>query len=427
MGLLQRILATPRIGITLPDMVQSPSSTQELRLRADQELCGDILPFWAKNAFNPTTGRIAGLISHDLRIFDDVPRHAVICARLLWTFAAAQRQRPSQAWLDTGEKARALLTGAFWDKINGGIFWSLAPNRSVLSPRKQIYAEAFAIYGLSEWSMATGDKTALNQAISLFELIEQHAADPVHGGYIEALGQDWSPLEDMRLSDKDLNAPKSMNTLLHILEAYTNLLLVWPDAQLKKKLRALLLVMLDRVVSSEPYTRCALFFDMEWHSQNEVISFGHDIEASWLLWDAAKLLGDEALEKRTRRVALDMAAGVLAHGIDADGAVLYSGTARGILNAEKHWWPQAEGVVGFLNAYELSGDETYLKAALKTWSFIENKVVDPVHGEWFAVLDRSGTPLPDYPAFADSCKIGPWKCPYHNARVCIEVLKRCAS
>jgi len=405
-------------------MQQPVNSLAELRCRAEAELTQDILPFWRQHAFDPATGRLSGVVTNDLRRFDDVPRHAVLCARLLWTFAAAARRDPRPEWLEMGRRALALLMGPFWDSRHGGVFWSIDAAGRVQSDRKQIYAQAFAIYGLAEWSAATGDTTALERAKTLFALVEKHAAEPQFGGYIEARGGAWEELADQRLSDKDLNAPKSMNTLLHLLEAYTTLLRHWPDAGLRGRLRELLIVMLDRVVTTTPYTCCRLFFDLDWRSLASKISYGHDIEASWLLWDAAEALGDQALLARTRQVSLDMAAGVLSHGCDTDGSIFYDGEPGRVVKADKHWWPQAEAVIGFLNAYALSDDAAYQTAAIRAWQFIEDHVIDRQHGEWFAELDRSGRPLPDYPAHADSCKIGPWKCPYHNARACLEVMRR---
>jgi mannobiose 2-epimerase len=405
-------------------MQQPVNSLAELRCRAEAELTQDILPFWRQHAFDPATGRLSGVVTNDLRRFDDVPRHAVLCARLLWTFAAAARRDPRPEWLEMGRRALALLMGPFWDSRHGGVFWSIDAAGRVQSDRKQIYAQAFAIYGLAEWSAATRDTTALERAKTLFALVEKHSAEPQFGGYIEARGGAWEELADQRLSDKDLNAPKSMNTLLHLLEAYTTLLRHWPDAGLRGRLRELLIVMLDRVVTTTPYTCCRLFFDLDWRSLSSKISYGHDIEASWLLWDAAEALGDPALLARTRQVSLDMAAGVLAHGCDTDGSIFYDGEPGRVVKADKHWWPQAEAVIGFLNAYALSDDAAYQTAAIRAWQFIEDHVIDRQHGEWFAELDRSGRPLPDYPEHADSCKVGPWKCPYHNARACLEVMRR---
>lgn len=404
-------------------MATPPFPLSELRRRMQADLNHNILPFWARHAFKPD-GNLVGVVTHDLREFDDVPRHVVLCARTLWTYAAAARLDPRPEWLAVGRKALALLEGSFRDTRHGGYFWSLTRDLQPHSPRKQVYAEAFTIYGLTEWYQATGDTAALERAKEMFALIERHAREPKFGGYIEALDADWGPLADMRLSDKDLNSPKSNNTLLHILEAYTALLRAWPDERVRCALRDLLTVILDRVVTAEPYTHCALFFDLEWRSLLPKFSYGHDIEASWLFWEAAVAVNDPALLARTKLVALALADGVLAHGLDADGAVLYDGDATGVLCADKHWWPQAEAIVGFLNAYQISGNEAYLTAATRAWEFTEKHVIDAQHGEWFAILDRSGKVYPDYPEYADSQKIGPWKCPYHNGRACIEVIKR---
>ncbi len=404
-------------------MANIASSLSELRRRTEADLNRNILPFWAERAFKPD-GNLVGLVTHDLREFDDVPRHVVLCARILWTFAAAARLDPRPAWLEVGRKALALLDGPFRDTRHGGFYWSLASDLQPRSPRKQVYAEAFCIYGLTEWYQATGDQLALERAKEVFGLIEQHAREPRFGGYIEARDADWGPLADMRLSDKDLNSPKSNNTLLHIIEAYTALLRAWPEERVRAALRELLTTVLDRVVSAQPFTHCDLFFDLEWRSLLPKFSYGHDIEASWLFWEAAVAVGDPALQARTKAVALALADGVLAHGLDADGAVLYDGDVTGPLNTDKHWWPQAEAVVGFLNAYQIGGNEAHLGAAVRAWDFVERYVIDRKHGEWFAILDRRGVVYPDYPEYADSQKIGPWKCPYHNARACLEVLRR---
>ena len=405
-------------------MVQSAVAWSHLHRRARAELTQNILPFWARHAFGPPNGRLAGVVTNDLRRFDEVPRHVVLCARILWTFAAATRLEARPEWREIAQRAFDLLTESFWDRRHGGVYWSLEADGRVHSDRKQIYAQAFAIYSFAEWHAATGDPGVLVWAKTLYDLVERHASEPKYGGYLEARSGAWAELADLRLSAKDLNAPKSMNTLLHLLEAYTTLFRVWPDAGLRLRLRALLEAMLEHVVTARPYTHCQLFFDLEWKSLSPVISYGHDIEASWLLWDAAEALGDAALLARTRAVALDMAAGVLAHGRDADGSIFYEGDQERVVKTDKHWWPQAEAVVGFLNAHAFGGDKVYVEAAERTWQFIEDHVVDREHGEWFAELDRSGRPLPDYPQHDGSCKIGPWKCPYHNARACMEVMRR---
>jgi mannobiose 2-epimerase len=411
----------------MAERVTSEHLLSELRERAAAELREDILPFWERWAFD-SDGWLVGSVRDDLSIDDDVPRHSVIIARILWTFAAAAgaEQDPAQRerWLVVGRKALALLTGPCWDSANGGVFSSLDPAQRPLSDRKQVYAQGFAIYGLSEWYDATGDAAALAAARQLFDLIETHSRDHENGGYIEAHARDWGPLADMALSERDLNVPKSMNTNLHVLEAYTNLLRVTGDERVRAALADVLRVSLDHIVGYEPRAHCKLFFDLEWNSVVPTISYGHDIEASWLLWEAADAVGDEHLSSRARGAALELADAVLAYGVDADGSVLYEAVGDGVTEGLKHWWPQAEGVVGWLNAYQLTGRTPYRDAALKLWAYIEDHVVDHERGEWFAVLDRHGNPMPDHPA---SCKIGPWKCPYHDGRVCLEVMRRIGS
>jgi len=411
----------------MPQFVMGDEALSNLAERARAELVGDILPFWMRHGFDED-GWLAGAVHDDLTVDGSRPRHAVIAARVLWTFSAAARDLPEQRaeLIETAMKAKQLVLGDFWDSVNAGVFWALNSDRSVLADRKQVYAQAFAIYGLAQWAEVSGDEAALAAALRLFELLESHARDHERGGYFEALTREWGPLEDTALSDKDLSVPKSMNTNLHVLEAYTTLLRVTGHPHVRDALHSLLADSLEHIVTLSPFAHCELFFDMDWRSQVDTVSYGHDIEASWLLWDAWEALEaagivDGGLEERTRSVALLLAEAVRIHGVDGDGGVMYEGTAAGVVNEQKHWWPQAEGVVGWLNAFQLAGRAADREAALAAWDFIEAKVIDREHGEWFARLDRDGVVLEGTP---DDVKVGPWKCPYHNARACLEVMRR---
>lgn len=411
----------------MPEIVVGDAALAALAASARAELTDNILPFWTQHAFDDD-GWLRGAVLDDLSLDDSRPRHAVIAARILWTFAAAARDLPELAGqLDpTARKALDVLLGAFWDDMDGGVYWALNADGSIAADRKQVYAQAFAIYGLSQWFEVSGDERAEAAARRLFELLETHARDRVEGGYLEALTRSWGPLTDTALSAKDLSVPKSMNTNLHVLEAYTTLLRVTGDVRVREALHDLLVVSLDHIVTLEPFARCELFFDRDWRSQVDTVSYGHDIEASWLLWDAWEALAesgidDEALAARTRSVALDLAEAVRENGQDPDGGVVYEGTPEGVVNTEKHWWPQAEGVVGWLNAFQIGGRTEDRASAVAAWAFIQAKVVDRQHGEWFARLDRTGQLLGGTP---DDVKVGPWKCPYHNARACLEVIRR---
>lgn len=274
------------------------------------------------------------------------------------------------------------------------------------------------VYALAEYHLATGRADALDDALDLFQALEEHAADHVRGGYFEARGRDWEPLDDVRLSERDLNAPKSMNTHLHVMEAYANLLRASGREDVRGRLRALTLLHLETIV--DPASgHLRLFFDEGFAPVSGAVSYGHDIEASWLIVEAAELVGDPELVARSRANAVRMAAVTLEHGFDHEhGGVLAERQQDGRLDDEKHWWMQAEGVVGFLNAFELSRDERFLVAAERSWTFIERFLVDREFGEWRWKVARDGSRIPGLP------KVEPWKCPYHNSRAALEVSSR---
>jgi mannobiose 2-epimerase len=227
----------------------------------------------------------------------------------------------------------------------------------------------------------------------------------------------------MRLSEKDLNSPKSMNTHLHVMEAYTNLLRVWRDPALEAKQAELLTLTMDRVIDAST-GHFKLFFDKRWKSLSDHVSFGHDIEGSWLVVEAAEALGNAGLLERARKLAVIMAQAVYEQGLDRDGSLFYEADAKGkLIDPKKHWWAQAEAVVGFYNAYQISGEARFLEAARRAWNYILAKVVDKAHGEWHAKLTPEGVPL-TAKEDSDAYLAGPWKCPYHNARVCYEMIER---
>ncbi len=397
-------------------------SHSEWAQQIEAELRGNILPFWIAHTVDWANGGFYGALTNDLTVDNEVERSAVLCGRVLWTYATAYRRYGDPAYLRMARHAFAYLTGPFLDREHGGIYWSVDRSGTPLLDRKHIYAQAFAIYGLSEFYRATGVPDALQLAQELFRLIEAYAADPANRGYIECLSREWGALDDMRLSAVDVNSRKSMNTLLHVMEAYSNLLHAWDDAVLRTRLADLIRVFFDHVIAPGTH-HLRLFFDDRWNWRHlsETVSYGHDIEASWLLVEAAEVLGDAGLLARTRAEAVAMAGRVYVEGLEPDGSLLYESGAPGEDHpraAEKHWWPHAEAVVGFYNAYQISGEAHFAAAAAGAWAYIEARFVDRVHGDWFKVLDRQGTPDPK------RFKVGPWECPYHQSRVCFEMLAR---
>jgi mannobiose 2-epimerase len=305
----------------------------------------------------------------------------------------------------------------FWDPDYGGVYWSVNKEGSPVIPRKHHYAQAFAIYGMAEYHRATRELESLELGQTLFHLLEQHAHDALHEGYIEGSSRAWEALDDMRLSDREINCHKTMNTMLHILEAYTNLLRVWDGAHLRKQHRALVDVFLQNIF--DPRTgHLRLFFDDQWNSLSENESYGHDIEASWLLVEAAAIQGDSQLVEQVHQSAVAIADAVYRDGIDNDGSVYYEGGPQGLVDTSKSWWVQVEAMVGFYSAFELTGQSQFAEAAHRCWQYIKANLVDRTHGDWFKLLHRDGTP--DETCF----KAGPWEDPYHHSRACFELIRR---
>jgi mannobiose 2-epimerase len=381
------------------------------------ELAGNILPFWITHAVDPVNGGFHGAVTHDLQVRRDVPRSAILCARILWTYAAAFRQIGDESYLAMARHAYDYLARVFWDQTHGGLYWSVDEQGRPVSDRKHHYAQAFGIYALTEYYQVTQEPQCLQLAQELFRLLEAQALELVHGGYIEGRRRDWTLLADMRLSDKELNCRKSMNTMLHILEAYSNFGRVWPDPRLLAQHRAIIKLFLDHIIDHET-GHFRLFFDDDWRSLSPNVSYGHDIEGSWLLWEAADLHDDPELSNRLRPVVMQMAGAVYREGRDDDGSFFYEAGPGGLVDDHKSWWVHAEAMVGFYNAYQLSGREYFADAVYRCWQYIQAHFIDRAYGGWYKQLDRLGRP--DLAHF----KVGPWEGPYHHGRACLEMMHR---
>ena len=390
----------------------------EWRKAFAKELKDNILRYWMTRSVDDRNGGFIGRIGDDRKPDYEAAKSLVLNTRILWTFSAAYRVFGDGRYLAVAERAYEYVTDKFADRKHGGFFWMVDARGNPADDRKQVYGQAFAIYALAEYYRAAGRKEALDKAIETHLLLERHGYDPVNRGYIEARARDWSETDRLALGGGDMNERKSMNTHLHVLEAYTNLYRAWPAEELNRKHKELIAVMLDHIVDPET-AHFRLFFDDEWNNKSDLISYGHDIEGSWLLTEAAELSGDEALLQRTKRTAIRMAEATLAEGVDADGGLLNEADAQGRTDTNKDWWPQAEAVVGFYNAYQLTGEEKYLEASRRSWSFIERFMIDREDGEWFGSVDREGRPIG-----GGHGKVNAWKCPYHNGRACLEMMER---
>lgn len=382
------------------------------------ELEGNILAFWRDKMTDQVHGGFLGRIDGNGVAHPEAEKGAMLNACILWAFSAAYRVTRTQEWLSTATRAKDYFVSHFIDKECGGVYWSLNPDGTPKDTKKQTQDIGFAIYGLSEFTRATGDQDTLALALSLYHDIEDHAYDPENNGYIEALTRDWKPIGDMRLSDKDENASRTMNTHLHIIESYTNLLRCLNEQdddndELRASVVNLLHIFTDIIINRQT-GHLDLFFNDRWEGKRNVESFGHDIEAAWLLHEAALVLGDVDIDDVVRRVAK-----AADEGVQPDGSMVYEHWKdTGRTDTQRQWWTLCENVIGHLDLYQYYGDRDALGVALNCWDFIKRRIVDHEQGEWLWSVDAEGRPN------RKDDKAGFWKGPYHNSRLCLEVLER---
>jgi mannobiose 2-epimerase len=408
---------TKNSKIPAPSAGADAGSLQEFTARVHDQLFGNIIPFWCGPALDLQHGGWMPWLTNDLQPDFTKPKGLIVNSRILWTFSAVHRNSPQPLYRNMAARAFDFVMNRFWDAEHGGAFWHLDHTGRVTDDSKKIYGQAFYIYALSEYHRAFGEPAALQRAVELFGLLERHAFDPQYGGYWEVRRRDWSEAADTRLSEKDMNEKKSMNNHLHLLEAFTTLYGVWKDPRLALRLRELVQLFDQRILDSRS-GHFHHFFDERWRVRSDSYTFGHDIEGSWLLCEAAEALGDAALFERVRALALRMAGVALSEGLAAAAGLCYEGKDGKIVDSGGEWWPQSEAVVGFLNAFQLSGDPRFLHAARRVWDFIESRLVDRAHGEWFWRINPDGRPAADLP------KVSEWKGPYHGGRACLEAMRR---
>jgi mannobiose 2-epimerase len=409
-------------------------------------LQNNILRFWLDKMVDHENGGFYGRIDGHGVLHPDAEKGAILNARILWSFSAAYRVLGDEVYLKAATRAKDYIIDHFIDKEYGGVYWSLDSKGQPLDTKKQFYAIGFVIYGMSEYARATGDREALECAMQLFDCIEEHAFDHEHNGYIEACTREWGAIADMRLSELDANYPKSQNTHLHIIEPYTNLLrairelqasqscdyvpvlgsvlptsVVVPDDSLltlHASLKNLIGIFTDKILNPET-NHLDLFFEMDWtRGAGQLESYGHDIECSWLLHEAALVLGDEEVLNKVEPI-VQLVAVASEKGLRPDGSMIHEANLdTGRVDDDLHWWVQAENVVGWYNIYQYFGDEDALDKALRGWAYIKSRLIDYEHGEWYWSRHADGT------LNTVDDKAGFWKCPYHNSRMCLEIIER---
>ena len=397
--------------------MRPPAERQTVLISYRQELKDEllsILHYW-KTSVASGQHDFYGEVNDDNQPDPLAAKGIVFISRILWTFSEAGQFLKDKDCIEKATDAFHIIRDQFADKQHGGVYWSVTHDGQLLDGRKQVYGQAFCIYGLAAYVQITGNQQALQMAKDLFACIEKYSFDDNNGGYVEALTRDWQSIDDLRLSEKDANEKKTMNTHLHLVEAYAALYKVWPDALLKQKIEGLLDVFYKHILTTDK-KHLHLFLAEEWQARSTAQSFGHDIEAAWLLHECAIITRHEGWINLYENIAVKLADAVIP-AIDTDGGLWYEyDPATHHWIKEKHWWPQAEAMVGFFNAYEITGDEKYLGLSLGCWRFVQQYLKDKSE-EWFWGVRENY-------AIMRKGKAGFWKCPYHNGRACLEIIRR---
>lgn len=388
---------------------------EQLSGEVSHDLTGNILPYWSAKMVDNVNGGFYGRIDRNDKVYPDAEKGGILNARILWTFSSAYRILGDTTYLRIAKRAKDYILTHFIDTRFGGAFRSLKADGTPSDTRKQLYTNAFFIYGLSEYSRATGDKKALAEARKIFDLFEKYATDREYNGYFEAFSRDWVRIRERMIGESSDKDEKTMNTSLHIMEAYANLYRVSGDKPVGDRLRNLVEIFLDKIIDQKT-SHLICFLDRNWNGTSTVDSYGHDIESSWLLYEAASLLKDEKLIQRVSEAAIKIVTAA-SEGYQTDGSMLTEKDyTTGHFRNQRSWWEQAETVVGYLNAFELTGNEAYLDRSLKCWEYTKKYFLDTKNGGWFSSVSESGVPGGD--------KGGFWICPYHNGRMCMEVIER---
>lgn len=384
-----------------------------IRQAAEEMLTGTILPFW-KRMRDDEHGGFYGYMDFDLNLNKQAEKGCILNSRILWFFSEASMALKRADLADDARHAYEFFTNHCYDVENGGVYWSCDFTGKPLDTTKHTYNQGFAIYALSAYYRLTGEQAALDRAKEIFHLIETHCTDSE--GYLEAFTIDWKPESNEKLSENGVMAAKTMNTLLHVFEGYAGLYQASHDPEVGAALRRILSIYEHKIYSPGLH-RQLVFFDEHYNSIIDLYSYGHDIESSWLIDWGCDLLEDAELSARIHAINSDLAAHIYQEAYTGHSVV--NECERGRVDTTRVWWVQAEAILGFVNEYEKSGDPKYRDAAADIYHYICDVMVDKRPGsEWFWEVDTDGVPSSRKPI------LEPWKCPYHNGRMCMELMRR---
>jgi mannobiose 2-epimerase len=378
-----------------------------------------ILKFWENYTIDEENGGFIGQIDSDMTKHSDADKGVILNARITWSFSAAYKYTNKTEYLKLATRAYNYLIDKFYDHENNGVYFMVDYKGNPTVDRNQVIAVAFVTYAFSEYYIATKNEEALDYALKLFDSLETYALDKEFNGYFDAFTKEWEKLDDMRMYPSDANATKTMNANFHIMVAYANIYRAYKDDKVKRALKNLIEVLLDKIIDTKRGS-LNLFFETNWDIVPSNDNYGLDIEASWLIWDAVQVLGDKKLTEQIEPIVLKIVEHCLKYGYDKDGGMMNEGNDKdGVVNTYKSWWVQAESVIAFFNAYQMTEENKYLANSLLSWDFIKKYVIDYKYGEWFGTVAKD-----DHEPNLEESKIGPWKCPYHNSRMGLQIAER---
>lgn len=373
----------------------------------------DIIPFW-EALRDDEYGGFYGYKDFNGNVDKNYDKGCILNSRITWFFSEAYLLLRDDVLLQNARHGYEFLMNRCLDKENGGVFWSVTYDGKPADTTKHTYNQGFAIYALSTYYEATGERKALDTAFDIYNIIESKCRD--EGGYLEAFKIDFTPESNEKLSENGVMATRTMNTLLHVFEGYSRLYKVTNDERVAKSLKEILDIYSSKIFNPEKH-RQEVFFDHDYHSLIDLISYGHDIESAWLIDEGTKILGDKRYIHMISPLMDELCTNIYETAFD--GHSLPQECENGKVNEDRVWWVQAETINGFLHYYlKYPGHAEYLSAAQNVWDYIKKNMMDKNNGnEWYWLLDKDGHPYTDKPI------VEPWKCPYHNGRMCIKVLK----
>ena len=378
-----------------------------------------ILKFWENYTIDEENGGFIGQIDSDMTKHSEADKGVILNARITWSFSAAYIYTNKTQYLKLAKRAYDYLIDKFYDHENNGVYFMIDYKGNPIVDRNQVIAMAFVTYAFSEYYIATKNEEALDYALKLFDSLETYALDKEFNGYFDAFTKEWEKLDDMRMYPSDANATKTMNANFHIMVAYANIYRAYKDDKVKRALKNLIEVLVDKIIDTKRGS-LNLFFETNWDIVPSNDNYGLDIEASWLIWDAVQVLGDKKLIEQIEPIVLKIVEHCLKYGYDKDGGMMNEGNDKdGVVNTYKSWWVQAESVIAFFNAYQMTEENKYLANSLLSWDFIKKYVIDYKYGEWFGTVSKD-----DHEPNLEESKIGPWKCPYHNSRMGLQIAER---